>query len=154
MNIFDTKKSAFLRKKNEKSLLIIGISLAAAVLLCVLSVCLLDMLGRVPCQLLATAATALFGCISLSQAREILHRKRIICLCEKAPGTIFTAQVIGAAPHTTTVGKLLFYELTMDVDGKRKTYFLYHEVDPNAFVGKTVSVTASDHLLKSVEVAV
>ncbi len=152
MNIFDTEKSAFLRKKNEKSIWIIGISLAAAVLLCVLSLCLLDTLGRVPCQLLATAATALLGCICLLQAQEILHRKRIIRLCEKVPGPVFTARVTGAEPHTTTVGKLLFYELRMDVDGRSKTYFLYHEVDPDTFVGKTAAVTAADHLIVSLEV--
>ncbi len=152
MKVFYKEKAEVLRQNNKKSIQKIGISLAVTVLICVLCVCLVGTLGRFLCQVTATVTTSLFGCFCLIQVQVILHRRRIIALCEKAPGPVYTGLVQRAEAHTTTIGKLPFYGLDMDMGGTHKTFFLYCEADPTALVGKTVTFTAWDHILLELEV--
>ncbi len=152
MKIFYKEKAAFLRKNNQRSIQNLCIFLAVTILICVLCVCLVGALGRFLCQLTATVTSSLFGCFCLIQMQVILHRRRVISLCEKTPGPVYTCLVQGAETRTTTIGKLPFYGLDIDVGGTRKTLFLYCEADPTALVGNTVTVTAWNHIILELEV--
>ncbi len=152
MKLFDKEKAALLRQQNKTALWTVGISLAVTVSVCLACILRVTQWGRPLCQLVATAATAVFGCLSLVQAQNMGHRSRVIALCERMPATVCTGRVLQAASDPTTLGKLRFYGLDMEVDGKRRTFYLYHGEAAGPYVGKTVAVTAADRIIYSVEV--
>ncbi len=152
MILFDEKKAVVLRQKNHKARQLAVASVAAAVVVCGLCLYLLEPLGRALCQLMATAATAVCGCLCLVQVQNIRYRELLLGLCQKTPGPVCTGQVQSVQPFSTTLGRLRFYGVDIAVDGKNKVFYLYWEASADPYLGKTVHFTACDHILLSVEV--
>ncbi len=154
MNVFDKEKTARLEQQNKSAVAALALSLVAAGLLCAGSVLFVDIFGRIACQGLATASTAVCGCLWFAKLQAIRQRKRILVLCRKIPGPAVTGLVRSAESQSTTLGRLSFYALELDVEGKRKSFYLYHEVDPALYVGKKLTLCAWEHIILSLEVAV
>ncbi len=130
----------------------IAVSTLLAATLCVLSVCLLPLWGRTPCQLTATAVTGLWGCILLTKLQTVRRAKRLIALCEK-PGSPISGTVTAADAHTVTLYRLKFYTLEMDTGVKAVTVYLLSDGPLPELVGKTLTGLSWEHILLTQEVA-
>ncbi len=139
-------KSACRRHKT-----VTAVSALLAVALCVLSVCLLELLGRTFCQIAATALTGLFGCVLLTKLQAIRRAKRLIALCEK-PGTPISGTVNAVDEHTVTLHRLKFRSLEVDTGAKRVILYLYDEGTLPALAGRKITANTWDHILLTWEV--